>query len=101
MIPGNTQRDKLSANDARELGRLRTEKHKWDDSISAAVQIGILCRELSEESQQITRAMLEDKIHIFGYKDLPKTTIEKIWKAIPDQHRKKAGRPSKEKVSNK
>jgi hypothetical protein len=97
MITENTQRDKLSANDARELGRLKNEKRKWDDSISAAVKIGISCQKLQLEGHEITRANLTDEIFKLGYKKLPDTTIDKIWKAIPESYRKKAGRPSKEK----
>ena len=93
--------NRLPKNDARELGRLRQEKSKWDNSIKAAVLIGIFCDQLSTEGIKITKAKLQDEIHKIGFKDLPKTTIEKIWKALPEQHRKKAGRPPKEKDSNK
>ena len=91
----------LSANEARELGRLRREKSNWNDSIEAAVQIGIYCNQLSVGDKKITRDNLSNKLFELGFKDLPDTTIEKIWKAIPEKHRKKAGRPSKEKDFNK
>ena len=82
----------LGANDARELGRLKREKIKWDDSIAAAVNIGFFCSKLDHP---IKRDELKDKIYFNGYKDPPDTTIEKIWKAIPETLKKKAGRPSK------
>ena len=81
--------------DARELGRLRREKFKWDDSIKASVHIGIFCNESLEKGVKITKRKLEDKIFKLGFKDLPNTTIEKIWKALPEKYKKKAGRPSK------
>nr|BDD46989.1 hypothetical protein 7 [Desulfobacteraceae bacterium] len=83
--------------DAQELGRLKREKSGWDDSIKAAVKIGIFCNQLSTKNIEITKNKLTDEIYKLGYKDLPKTTIEKIWKAIPEKYRKKAGRPAKEK----
>ncbi len=88
----------LSSEDARELGRLRRERSKWDDSIKASLQIGLFCNEVSKESKKITRDMLTDKLFELGFNELPKTTIEKIWKAIPEKYRKKAGRPPKNKT---
>ena len=89
--------DGLSSEDAREIGRLRREKFKWDDSIKASVHIGIFCNEL-EQGVKITRDMLAQKIYDLKFKDLPNTTIEKIWKAIPEKYRKRAGRPTKNKT---
>jgi hypothetical protein len=86
--------NRFTAQDARELGRLRTEKSKWDDSIKASVRIGIFCGELLEKGIEIKRDELKDKIHELGLK-LPNTTIDKIWKAIPEKYRKKAGAPQK------
>jgi hypothetical protein len=85
----------LQPDEARELGRLRNEKSKWDNSVEAAVHIGIYCKELDKKGHKITRSMLIDEINVIGFKDLPTTTIEKIWKAIPQKFRKKAGRPPK------
>ncbi len=84
----------LEANQKQELGRLRTEKSKWDDSVEISVEVGLFCSELEKNKQKITRDMLTDFIAQKGYGDLPKTTIDKIWKAIPEKYRKKAGRPS-------
>jgi hypothetical protein len=78
----------MDAEDARELGRLRGEKTKWDASILAAVQAGIHCSEMDDE---ITRDQLTD--FIVKIEKLPDTTIDKIWQALPDKYKKKAGRP--------
>ncbi len=83
----------LSAEEKRELGRLRREKAKWDKSIEAAVQIGRLCANIDHE---ITRAELADRIYEIDDR-IPNTTIDKIWKSIPEEHRKAAGAPKKKK----
>jgi len=80
----------MGAEDARELGRLRAEKKKWDASIRAAVQVGIHCSEIDDV---ITRDELTD--FIVKIETLPDTTIDKIWQALPEKYRKKAGRPKK------
>lgn len=85
----------LSGKESQELGRLKREKSKWDESIEASVQIGLYCKEQSEKGSKITRDMLVDKIVELGFGDLPNTTIEKIWKAIPEKYRKQVGRPRK------
>ena len=92
------EKDTLTPKEAQELGRLRREKSKWDDSIEAALQIGLFCNELSKQDEKITRDMLSQKLFDLKFKDLPNTTIEKIWKAIPEKFRKKAGRPTKYKT---
>ena len=80
----------LTAQETRELGQLREEKKKWDASILAAVQAGIHC---SEFDGVITTDQLTE--FILGIEDLPYTTIHKIWQALPDKYKKKAGRPKK------
>jgi hypothetical protein len=80
----------LSAEDARELGQLREEKKKWDASIDVAVQTGIHC---AKRDDVITRDQLTDFIVKIGV--LPDTTIDKIWKALPEKYRKASGRPKK------
>ncbi len=81
----------LSAKEKRELGRLQREKAKWDKSIEAAVHVGLFC---AGQDDQVTRAQLVDEIYKID-PTLPKTTIDKIWKAIPEQYRKGAGAPKK------
>ena len=81
--------ESLSSEDARELGRLRREKVTWDNSIKASVHIGIYCCNLDHP---ITRNELVDEVSKYS---LPYTTIEKIWKAIPEELKKRAGRPPK------
>jgi hypothetical protein len=80
----------MAAQEARELGQLREEKKKWDASIRAAVETGIHCANLSD---LMTRDQLTD--FIVKTESLPDTTIDKIWKALPDKYKKKAGRPKK------
>ncbi|MBC2713538.1 MAG: hypothetical protein HGJ94_21830 [Desulfosarcina sp.] len=81
----------LNGKDRQELGRLRNEKQKWDDSIAAAVRIGIFCKEIAEP---LKKDVLTDKISDMGY-HLPDTTIIKIWRSVPEEFRKKAGAPRK------
>jgi hypothetical protein len=80
----------LAPPEARELGQLREEKKKWDASIDVAVQTGIHC---VKRGDVITRDQLTDFIVKIAV--LPDTTIDKIWKALPDQYRKASGRPKK------
>jgi hypothetical protein len=83
----------LNGKERRELGQLRDEKKKWDLSLKAAVQIGIFCSNKPDAS--VTKAMVQDILNNeFG--QLPSTTINKIWKAVPDKFTKKAGRPKKD-----
>jgi hypothetical protein len=44
---------------------------------------------------QIIRGDLQDFINKTD-KKIPNTTIDKIWKALPDKYKKGAGRPRKE-----
>jgi len=81
----------LTAREKRELGMLRTEKNKWDSSIIAALHIGMYCSELDHP---ITHDELTDEVYKIDDK-IPDTTIDKIWKAIPKELRKDAGRPKK------
>ena len=81
----------LKGKEAQELGRLRSEKDKWDASIVAALRIGLYCAHLDDA---ITRAELADEVYKMDPK-IPDTTVEKIWKAIPVDKRKDAGRPKK------
>jgi hypothetical protein len=76
----------------RELGGLREEKKKWDSSIVAAVQAGVHFANLDRE---IIRDELQDFINRMD-KNVPNTTIDKIWKALPDKYKKGPGRPKKE-----
>lgn len=81
----------LTDKEKRRLGQLLREKVKWDKSLEAAVHIGLFCAQLNHH---ITRAELEDEIYKID-PDLPNTTVDRIWRAIPEQHRKAAGRPKK------
>jgi hypothetical protein len=82
----------LNAKEKRELGQLRREKEKWDSSINVAVKIGGYCQ---EQNRVLNRHEIWDQvIHID--KNLPDTTIEKIWKAIPQQYKSKGGHPKKQ-----
>lgn len=87
----DNQSGSLDAKEARELGLLRREKAKWESSIKVALQIGMHCINLDH---QITRDELTDAAYGIDA-ELPDTTIDKIWQAIPDKYKKGAGRPRK------
>jgi hypothetical protein len=79
----------LTAKEKRELGQLRREKKKWDKSLEAAVHVGIYC---AGQHNPVLRDQVTDEVYKID-SQLPKTTIDQIWKAIPHEHRKGAGRP--------
>jgi len=83
----------LSSIDAKELGRLRREKEKWDKSIEAAVTAALFC---FDQGERITRKQLWSVLSEKGFRDIPDTTFDKIWKAIPSKYRNLGGRPKKE-----
>ena len=82
----------LSGKEQRELGQLRREKEKWDRSIEAAVMVGMFCPE--RKNVLIKDELVKYLIEI-GAGDLPDTTMDRIWGAIPQKYRKTAGRPRK------
>jgi hypothetical protein len=89
--PHEADESKLSAEEARELGRLRNEKHNWDRSIAIAIEVGRFCA--CHEGLIMKNEVFD---HIFKIdKNIPNTTIEKIWKLIPPAFKKKAGSPRK------
>lgn len=78
----------LTKSEKQELGRLRKEKEKWDESISASVSIGIW---LTELKYKITHKELEAQI-LKAFPDIPKSTInKKIWEAIPEDYKNTGG----------
>jgi len=83
---------KLSAKDAREFGRLKAEQEKWYSSITAAVQVGIFC---STVGHSVVRREIEGCVFDID-QAIPFTTIDIMWRAIPDKYKKGAGRPRKE-----
>jgi hypothetical protein len=87
----DSSKSSLSPEEARELGRLRREKDKWDSSVEAAVTMALFCRDLGHP---ITKAQLQDEIYKID-SDLPMSTIEMIWKALPEDLKQGAGRPRK------
>lgn len=79
----------LTNEEKRTLGQLEREKEKWDISIEAAVTIGIY---VASANGRVMRKEIQDEVYkVDG--DIPKTTIERIWKAIPVKYRKQGGRP--------
>ncbi len=87
------EKESLTPNEKRELGRLRNEKIKWDSSIKAATIAGIFC---GTQSQLITKKKLRKELESHKlYLNLSDTTFEKIWKAIPEKHKNLGGRPRK------
>jgi hypothetical protein len=91
-----TDPEPLPAKEKRELGQLRNEKMKWDESIKATFHICSFCKD--KEDGSVTRDMVRDQIHKY-FPQLPETTIDKIWKAIPPNYRNKGGRPRKNRQS--
>jgi hypothetical protein len=80
-----------SKNESQELGRLRKEKEKWNLSIEAAVKSAIhFCR---DAKKPVTHAELSDFVYKEVNKTVTTTSIDKIWKAFPDDLKKDAGRP--------
>lgn len=85
--------DPMNGQEKRELGQLRIEKKKWNDSIQAAVQIGMW---VEAQKGKLKREEVKDKLYEID-RDIPNTTFEKIWKAIPAEYRHSGGRPKKTK----
>ena len=81
----------LTAKDARELGRLKNEQEKWHSSIAAAVQVGLFCANIG---RPVVREEVNDLVNDID-RAIPFTTIDKMWKALPDKYKKGAGRPRK------
>ena len=85
---------KLSPKESQELGRLRKEKEKWDDSIKAAVQAAIYCE---KQGKKVTKKQIWDELSQHSLDNIPNTTFDKIWRAIPSEYRSIGGRPPKNK----
>jgi hypothetical protein len=86
---------KMTAKQSREFGQLKLEKKKWDQSIKAAVEATLFCK---DQKIPVTRNQLWDHLLKNKLGDIPDTTFEKIWKAIPQKYRSKGGRPKKAKT---
>jgi hypothetical protein len=84
------ENEELDGKEKRELGRLRTEKQNWNNSIDAAVHAGIFCK---SAGRKIIRGELFDYLYEEGFGELPETTLERIWKSIPAEYKKGPGRP--------
>lgn len=84
------EREALVAKDRRELGQLRNEKAKWDESIRATVHAVLFC---TTQEKPVTRKKLWGELEEKGCGSIADSTFQKIWKAIPDQYRHKGGRP--------
>jgi hypothetical protein len=82
----------LSVKEKRELGRLRKEKGKWNESIEAAVEAGLHYAKFPE-GETLTKDAFADFIYEAGFKTLPDSTVEKIRAALPDEIKHKGGRP--------
>jgi hypothetical protein len=77
----------LTGKEKRELGQLRTEKRKWDDSLKAAVQIGIFCAELHSSNKELKKSDFRQEMYEVN-PNLPESTQEQIWKSIPSKYKK-------------
>lgn len=84
--------ESLSGSDKSNLERLKRESSKWEEAIVAAVKASWNYSQL-EEGEIITRAVFERYIYSEGHKTLPTTTIDKIWKALPERIKSRGGRP--------
>lgn len=82
-MPEEAVYEKESDESTREYAKLIFEEGKWESSICAAMGIGLLCG----AGDKILRA--EDVINIVDGVDpeLPCSTLEAIWSAIPDDHK--------------
>ena len=87
----------LTAKEKRELGSLRNEKMKFLRSIEVATAIGPIVDEyVKTENRPITRKIFHDLLRDHSFFDIPFTTIDKIWKSLPEKCRHKGGRPAGE-----
>jgi len=76
---------------ATELGTLRNEKLKWDTSIRAAAEIGLLFYEGELPKPTTKAAFVKDFSSKVG--GLPDTTVEMIYKSLPTEYKHKGGKP--------
>jgi hypothetical protein len=81
--------DPLEAAEKKELGTLRREKEKWNESIGAAVAAGVFC---AKRDKPVTHNELERELINNRKYNLPTTTLDKIWKALPGEYRSRGGR---------
>ena len=84
------EKDELTANEKRELGRLRIEKKKWVSSLEAAVSvtIKIVNGDIGNKRKEVM-----DHLNTFH---LPDTTNENIWQALRNNNLTPGpGRPNK------
>ena len=42
---------------------------------------------------EVVEELWDNKIYADGFNELPETTVRRIWKAIPKEYKKDAGRP--------
>lgn len=78
----------------KKVAELTIEKDKWDRSITAAAQIGLLFYE-NELPKPITKDEFIQKFTLQLGEGLPDSTIEKIYKLLPSDYKLKGGRPKK------
>jgi len=83
---------KVTGKDGRELGRLRDEQRRWHSSIAASVHVGLFCASMG---RPVVRKEVNDLVNNID-RAIPFTTIDKMWKALPDKYKKGAGRPRNE-----
>ena len=88
------QNDPLTGGERKELGQLKREKEKWDDSIRATVVATQYC---VSQGRPVTRDETWNELRNHRLGEIPGTTFEKIWKAIPQKCRHAGGRPKKAK----
>jgi len=78
----------------KKVKELSNEKVKWDKSIEAACQVGILFFEKGIAKQATEKVFIDEFNQYFS--GLPKKTISMIYKALPCEYRNTGGSPAKE-----
>ena len=86
-----SQEFSLSASEKRKLGRLEREQEKWDATIVAAFQMGLLASGRAK-GNPFKRDELFSEIDKLGL-GLAAENLNRIWRAIPDIYKKGPGRP--------
>ncbi|MGE4471141.1 MAG: hypothetical protein AB7D47_13485 [Desulfovibrio sp.] len=81
-------------NEKRELGFLRVEQSKRNRAILAAVKLTVdITRSYDLTKSPITRKDFSALSAKAGFHDVPDTSMEIIWKALPEEFRHRGGRP--------
>ena len=90
----------LSVSEKRELGRLRKKSEKIDKMLKVSVSIG-LAIQANEFEYKLTKPALKEFVRKCGFPELEgRTTIDDIWKVIPEDYKNMTGGDSKKPMKN-